>query len=88
MALTEDHTAFSRIHPDGDVLVLVDADHTVRRAVAASPGVDWVAITRGGHGEVHVFDARTATEATCCKLAPTAPWRTRDAAPSGRRPRR
>ncbi|MEV0219713.1 hypothetical protein [Streptomyces sp. NPDC050704] len=91
LALTKDHTAFTRIHPDGDELVLLDADETVRRAplpamdgaprrggtpwegvqrraVAASPGTDWVAVTRGGHGEVHVFDAGTACEAARLKL--------------------
>ncbi|MER7175651.1 hypothetical protein [Streptomyces mesophilus] len=39
-----------------------------RRAVAASPGADWVAVTRGGHGEVHVVDARSASEAARLKL--------------------
>ncbi|MDG4856664.1 hypothetical protein P8605_00520, partial [Streptomyces sp. T-3] len=39
-----------------------------RRAVAASPGADWVAVTRGGHGEVHVFDAGTACEAARLKV--------------------
>ncbi len=91
LALAKDHTAFTRIHPDGDELILLDADETVRRvplpamdgaprrgstpwegvqrrAVAASPGTDWVAVTRGGHGEVHVFDARTACEAAHLKL--------------------
>ncbi|MEU0193625.1 hypothetical protein ABZ250_27740 [Streptomyces afghaniensis] len=91
LALAKDHTAFTRIHPDGDELILLDADETVRRAplpamdgaprrggtpwegvqrraVAASPGADWVAVTRGGHGEVHVFDARTACEAARLKL--------------------
>ncbi|MFF6783609.1 hypothetical protein [Streptomyces sp. NPDC012510] len=91
LALAKDHTAFTRIHPDGDELVLLDDDNTVRRvplpamdgaphrggtpwegvqrrAVAASPGADWVAVTRGGHGEVHVFDARTTSEATRLKL--------------------
>lgn len=87
LAFARDHTAFTRIHPDGDDLVLLGADDTPRRvplpamdgaprrggtpwegvqrrAVAASPGSDWVAVTRGGHGEVHVFDARTGHEAT------------------------
>ncbi|WP_049566302.1 hypothetical protein [Streptomyces sp. SBT349] len=92
LALTQDHAAFARIHPDGDELVLLDADggtaHRVplpamdgaprrggtpwegvqRRAVAASPGTDWVAVTRGGHGEIHLFDARTGTEAARLKL--------------------
>jgi hypothetical protein len=39
-----------------------------RRAVAASPGSDWVAVTRGGHGEVHLVDARTGSEAARLKL--------------------
>jgi hypothetical protein len=91
LTLAQDHTAFTRIHPDGDELILLDADMTVRRAhlpamegaprrggtpwegvqrraVAASPGTDWVAVTRGGHGEVHLFDARTACEAAHLKL--------------------
>ncbi|MFC7307174.1 hypothetical protein ACFQVC_23470 [Streptomyces monticola] len=85
LALTKDRAAFTRIHPDGDELLLLDAGLTVRRiplpamdgaprrggtpwegvqrrAVAASPGADWVAVTRGGHGEVHLFDARTGAE--------------------------
>ncbi|GAB3657160.1 YncE family protein [Streptomyces sparsus] len=28
-----------------------------RRAVAASPGASWVAVSRGGHGEIHLVDA-------------------------------
>ncbi|MFJ8077562.1 hypothetical protein ACIQ7Q_27450 [Streptomyces sp. NPDC096176] len=86
LALSRSHTAFTRIHPDGDELVLMGADDTLRhiplpamdgaprrggtpwegverRAVAASPGSDWVAITRGGHGEVHLIDAETGEEA-------------------------
>ncbi|MEV2199700.1 hypothetical protein AB0E11_06770 [Streptomyces fradiae] len=31
-------------------------DGVQRRAVAASPGVPLVAVSRGGHGEVHLFD--------------------------------
>lgn len=91
LALAKDHTAFTRIHPDGDELILLDAGETVRRAplpsmdgaprrggtpwegvqrraVAASPGADWVAVIRGGHGEIHVFDARTACEAAHLQL--------------------
>ncbi|WP_282699843.1 hypothetical protein [Streptomyces sp. CC219B] len=91
LALTRHHTAFTRIHPDGDELILLDAADTAhhvplpamdgaprrggtpwegvqRRAVAASPGSDWVAVTRGGHGEVHVFDAPTGSEAARLKL--------------------
>jgi hypothetical protein len=87
LALARHHTAFTRVHPDGDELVLLGADDTVRRiplpamdgaprrggtpwegvqrrAVAASPGADWVAVTRGGHGEVHLVDAETGREAT------------------------
>jgi hypothetical protein len=86
LALARDHTAFTRIHPDGDELVLLAADKAVRRvplppmdgaprrggtpwegvqrrAVAASPDSDWIAVTRGGHGEVHLVDARTGSEA-------------------------
>ncbi|RBM06984.1 hypothetical protein [Streptomyces sp. PT12] len=92
LALAKDHTAFARIHPDGDELILLDAargttrraplpamdgaprrgstpwEGVQRRAVAASPGAGWVAITRGGHGEVHLFDAETGTEAARLKL--------------------
>ncbi|MFF9867474.1 hypothetical protein ACF1G0_18965 [Streptomyces sp. NPDC013953] len=31
-------------------------DGVQRRAIAASPGASLVAVTRGGHGEVHLFD--------------------------------
>ncbi|MFH8371562.1 hypothetical protein [Streptomyces sp. NPDC018031] len=31
-------------------------DGVQRRAVAASPGADLTAVTRGGHGEIHLFD--------------------------------
>lgn len=91
LALARHHTAFTRIHPDGDELILLASDDTARRvplppmdgaprrgdtpwegvqrrAVAASPDCDWVAVTRGGHGEVHVFDARTGDEAARLKL--------------------
>ncbi|MFE7316610.1 hypothetical protein ACFU7T_26470 [Streptomyces sp. NPDC057555] len=86
LAFSRSHTAFTRIHPNGDELVLMGADDTLRRiplpamdgaprrgstpwegverrAVAASPGSDWVAVTRGGHGEVHLIDAETGEEA-------------------------
>ncbi|MEU1040457.1 hypothetical protein [Streptomyces sp. NPDC005907] len=86
LALARNDTAFTRIHPDGDELVLLGAGDTLRRvplpamdgaprhggtpwegverrAVAASPGSDWVAVTRGGHGEVHLVDAETGQEA-------------------------
>ncbi|MCQ6554964.1 hypothetical protein NPS70_17445 [Streptomyces sp. C10-9-1] len=85
LALSRGHTAFTRIHPDGDELVLMDDDGTLRRiplpamdgaprrggtpwegverrAVAASPGSHLVAVTRGGHGEVHLIDAGTGEE--------------------------
>ncbi|MFD5710441.1 hypothetical protein ACFWHW_08605 [Streptomyces pharetrae] len=91
LALARAHTAFARIHPDGDELILLDTDGTTRRvalpamdgaprrgstpwegvqrrAVAASPDTDWVAVTRGGHGEVHLVDAATATEANRLRL--------------------
>ncbi|MFJ6569074.1 hypothetical protein ACIQNU_16770 [Streptomyces sp. NPDC091292] len=38
-------------------------DGVQRRAVAASPGGDLVAVTRGGHGEIHVVDAVAASVA-------------------------
>ncbi|MET9514884.1 hypothetical protein [Streptomyces sp. NPDC002994] len=37
-------------------------DGVQRRAIAASPGASLVAVSRGGHGEVHVFDADTARQ--------------------------
>ncbi|MFI9058213.1 hypothetical protein ACIGXQ_27410 [Streptomyces anulatus] len=39
-------------------------DGVQRRAVAASPGGGLVAVSRGGHGEVHVFDADRADPLT------------------------
>ncbi|GGU58361.1 YncE family protein [Streptomyces lavendofoliae] len=92
LALTRSHAAFTRIHPDGDELVLLDADDTLRRiplpamdgaprrggtpwegverrAVAASPGSGWVAVTRGGHGEVHLIDAGTGEEANRLRVS-------------------
>jgi hypothetical protein len=92
LALARNDAAFTRVHPDGDELVLLGADHTLRRvplpamdgaprrggtpwegverrAVAASPGSDWVAVTRGGHGEVHLIDAETGHEARRLRLS-------------------
>lgn len=92
LALARNHTAFTRIHPDGDELLLLGTDDTLRRiplptmdgaprrgstpwegvqrrAVAASPGSDWVAVTRGGHGEVHLIDAHTGHEAVCMRVS-------------------
>ncbi|WP_432121500.1 hypothetical protein [Streptomyces sp. S1] len=40
-----------------------------RRAVAASPGADWAAVTRGGHGEVHLVDTKTGHEVTRLRLS-------------------
>ncbi|QNP66919.1 hypothetical protein [Streptomyces genisteinicus] len=94
LALTKSGTAFTRVHPDGDELILLDAgdglrrvplpamdgaprrggtpwDGVERRALAASPGSDLVAVSRGGHGEVHVVDARTGAEVNRLRL--TAP---------------
>ncbi|KES03929.1 hypothetical protein BU52_27825 [Streptomyces toyocaensis] len=91
LALARDHAAFTRVHPDGDELILLHTggglrrcplppmdgaprrggtpwEGVQRRAVAASPGADWVAVTRGGHGEVHVVDARTGEEAALLGL--------------------
>ncbi|CAL9357825.1 hypothetical protein SUDANB176_00611 [Streptomyces sp. enrichment culture] len=96
LALARDHTAFTRVHPDGDELILLDTGGGVRRvplpamdgaprpggtpwegvqrrAVAASPGTDWVAVTRGGHGEVHLVDASSGREAA--RLRPAAALR-------------
>ncbi|MEU9297390.1 hypothetical protein [Streptomyces sp. NPDC048266] len=92
LALARNDTAFTRVHPDGDELVLLGADHTLRRvplpamdgaprrggtpwegverrAVAASPGSDQVAVTRGGHGEVHLIDAESGHEARRLRLS-------------------
>lgn len=92
LALARNSTAFSRVHPDGDELVLLDAGFTLRRvplpamdgaprrggtpwegverrAVAASPGSDWVAVTRGGHGEVHLIDAESGHEVNRPRLS-------------------
>ncbi|GAA2450048.1 hypothetical protein [Streptomyces macrosporus] len=44
-------------------------DGVQRRAVAASPGAPWVAVSRGGHGEVHLFDADSGVE----RARPTLP---------------
>ncbi|MEU9851763.1 hypothetical protein [Streptomyces sp. NPDC047974] len=91
LALARTATAFARIHPDGDELLLLDGDSTLRqvplpamegapgrghtpwegvqrRAVAASPDADTVAVTRGGHGEVHLVDTETGEEAHRVKL--------------------
>jgi hypothetical protein len=99
LALAAGRAAFTRIHPDGDELILLDTgtrtlrapaastgaatadgpsvaarlplppmtgaprrggtpwDGVQRRAVAASPAGDLVAVTRGGHGEIHLVDA-------------------------------
>ncbi|MFD3653528.1 hypothetical protein [Streptomyces sp. NPDC058620] len=89
LAVAAGHVAFSRVHPDGDELLLVSTgdgppavtarlplppmagaprrggtpwDGVQRRATAASPGGSLVAVSRGGHGEVHVFDAATARQ--------------------------
>ncbi|WP_206337773.1 hypothetical protein [Streptomyces sp. WAC 06738] len=99
LALAAGRAAFTRIHPDGDELILLNTgtgpvpsasprtaaadgpsvaarlalppmngaprrggtpwDGVQRRAVAASPGGDLVAVTRGGHGEIHIVDAST-----------------------------
>lgn len=95
LAVAAGHVAFSRVHPDGDELVLVTTggrtpavnarlplpsmtgaprrggtpwDGVQRRAVAASPGGSLVAVSRGGHGEVHVFDAATARQTALVTL--------------------
>ncbi|MDG4865275.1 hypothetical protein P8605_44725, partial [Streptomyces sp. T-3] len=53
LALTKDHTAFTRIHPDGDELILLDADHHARRvpllAMDGAPrrgGTPWEGVQR------------------------------------------
>ncbi|WP_165788358.1 hypothetical protein [Arthrobacter glacialis] len=45
-----------------------DAD---RRAVAGSPGGEWVAVTRGGHGEVHLIDTNSPESAIHTVKVPT-----------------
>ncbi|MFJ9624065.1 hypothetical protein [Streptomyces sp. NPDC101181] len=92
LAVTARHIAYSRVHPDGDELIVLTAptgagarprvaarlplpamsgaprrggtpwDGVQRRAVAASPGGGLIAVSRGGHGEVHVFDADRAAQ--------------------------
>ncbi|MBT2510374.1 hypothetical protein J7I98_31885 [Streptomyces sp. ISL-98] len=37
-------------------------DGVQRRAIAASPATSLIAVTRGGHGEIHIFDADTARQ--------------------------
>ncbi|ALC19916.1 hypothetical protein ACH46N_00705 [Streptomyces pristinaespiralis] len=91
LAVAARRTAFARVHPDGDELVLVATDTdspavvarlplpamdgaprpggtpwdgVQRRAVAASPGSPLVAVTRGGHGEIHLIDAEAAPGAS------------------------
>lgn len=39
-------------------------DGVQRRAIAASPGSPFVAVTRGGHGEIHLVDADAAAHVT------------------------
>ncbi|MER7045311.1 hypothetical protein [Streptomyces jumonjinensis] len=46
-------------------------DGVQRRAVAGSPGGDLVAVTRGGHGEIHLIDASRAALIRTLRL-PTA----------------
>ncbi|MBL0780895.1 hypothetical protein G6541_28510, partial [Streptomyces albidoflavus] len=43
-------------------------DGVQRRAVAASPGGPLVAVSRGGHGEVHLVDADHAEEVATLTL--------------------
>ncbi|PZT71101.1 hypothetical protein DN402_01975 [Streptomyces sp. SW4] len=93
LALARRRTAFTRVHPDGDELILLGAgagdlrrvplppmdgaprrgttpwEGVERRAVAASPGADWVAVSRGGHGEVHLVDAETGQEVARPRLS-------------------
>ncbi|MGR8011934.1 hypothetical protein [Streptomyces hypolithicus] len=45
-------------------------DGVQRRAVAASPGASLIAVSRGGHGEVYVFDAASARQ-TALVTVPT-----------------
>ncbi|MFD3518197.1 hypothetical protein [Streptomyces sp. NPDC058657] len=91
LAFARHHTAFTRVHPDGDELVLLGDEGSLRRiplaamdgapqrggtpwegvqrrAVAASPGSPWVAVTRGGHGEVHLVDTETGQETARLRL--------------------
>ncbi|WP_411080073.1 hypothetical protein [Streptomyces sp. cmx-18-6] len=98
LAVTARHIAYTRVHPDGDELILLASptapgarphitarlplpamsgaprrggtpwDGVQRRAVAASPGSGLVAVSRGGHGEVHVLDADRAEPVTTLTL--------------------
>jgi len=87
LAFCADRAVFTRIHPDGDEVIIVDAkdpavlarvplppmdraprrgatpwDGVQRRAVAASPAASLVAVTRGGHGQIHLLDASGAAQ--------------------------
>ncbi|MEU8203668.1 hypothetical protein [Streptosporangium sp. NPDC049046] len=87
LAFCADRVVFTRIHPDGDELIVVGADDPAvlarvplppmdgaprkggtpwdgvqRRAVAASPTAPLVAVTRGGHGQIHLIDLSAGAE--------------------------
>ncbi|GLW11518.1 hypothetical protein Misp01_66460 [Microtetraspora sp. NBRC 13810] len=87
LAFCTGRVVFSRIHPDGDELIVVGAedpavlvrvplppmddaprrggtpwDGVQRRAVAASPAAPLVAVTRGGHGQIHLLDISAGTD--------------------------
>ncbi|MCH0541557.1 hypothetical protein I3F58_18725 [Streptomyces sp. MUM 203J] len=46
-------------------------DGVQRRAVAASPGGPLIAVTRGGHGEIHLFDGTGEAEPQATFTVPT-----------------
>ncbi|MFC5744309.1 hypothetical protein [Actinomadura rugatobispora] len=87
LAFGADRVVFTRVHPDGDELIVVGADRPAvlarvplppmdgaprrggtpwdgvqRRAIAASPAAPLVAVTRGGHGQIHLIDAQACTD--------------------------
>lgn len=84
-ALTPTALAVTRVHPDGDELVVYELsdlsirgrwqlpvmdgaprkgaepwDNADRRSIAADPESETVAVTRGGHGQIHLIDVSTA----------------------------
>ncbi|MEV5409828.1 hypothetical protein AB0K60_13435 [Thermopolyspora sp. NPDC052614] len=87
LAFCDGRVVFTRVHPDGDELIVVDADAPAvltrmplppmdgaprkgatpwdgvqRRAVAGSPAAPLVAITQGGHGQIHLLDVASGSD--------------------------
>lgn len=84
-ALTPTALAVTRVHPDGDELVVFELsdlaergrwqlpvmngaprrgkepwDNADRRSISADPTSETVAVTRGGHGQIHLIDVSRA----------------------------